>query len=303
MNKRIYLGNCLSCMCIHIGRVQLGAIMFHKRHTAILIVRHHSNYSRFMSSGYSISTCPPLASVHHVLFSAPAGHLHGHQDDSTRGLQTLQWQRIRPINGVNYKWFRNQKSFKLTVSLYNLTILHPTLYPWVLCVKNQLLCARWVLDYYCSPRFTFMKLHSLNAVAEWPGWWSIILQKAHSSTNCEELQYTHWVLAGWPHFVLLLHLSILFCSLQQQAIIKTTKTKPPEDCRPCNDGRTGQCIYAIFIILVASKLTASLYNLAILHSTLYLCVLRVKNQLCAISLSLVNTVQRCIILILVYKSV
>ena len=43
---------------------------------------------------------PPPASIHHVLFSASAGHLHGHQDDSIRGLQTLQWQRIRPINGI-----------------------------------------------------------------------------------------------------------------------------------------------------------------------------------------------------------
>ena len=267
-------------MSMHIGRVQLCKIMICKRHTAVLIVRHHFNYSRFMSSGYSISTCPPPASIHHVLFSAPAGHLQGHQDNSTRGLQTLQWQRIRPINGVNYKWFRNQKSFKLTVSLYNLTILHPTLYPWVLCVKNQLLCARLVLDYYCSPRFIFMKLHSLNAVAEWPaaGWWSIILQKAHSSTNCEELQYTHWVLAGWPRFALLLHLSILFCSLQQQAIIKTTKTKPPEDCRPCNDGRTGQCIYANVIILVASD---SLYHCTMLlfftlHCIFVFCVSKIS---------------------------
>ena len=118
-----------------------------KRHTAVLIVRHHSNYSRFMSSGYSISTCLPPASIHHVLFSAPAGHL-------------------------------------------------------------------------------------------------------------------HCVLAGWPRFALLLHLSILFCSLQQQAIIKTTKMKPPECCRPCNDGGLGQCIYANIIILVASD---SLY-----HSTISL---------------------------------
>ena len=43
---------------------------------------------------------PPPASIHHVLFSASTGHLHGHQDDSIRGLQTLQWQRIRPINGI-----------------------------------------------------------------------------------------------------------------------------------------------------------------------------------------------------------
>ena len=112
-------------------------------------------------------------------------------------------------------------------------------------------------------RLIFMKLHSLNAVSEWPGWWSIILQKAHSSTDCEELQYTHWVLAGWPphRFALLLHLSILFCTLQQQAIIKTTKTKPPEDCRPCNDRGAGHCIYANVIILVASN---SLYHCTIL---------------------------------------
>ena len=52
------------------------------------------------------------------------------------------------------------------------------------------------------------------------------------------------------------------------------------------------------------RLTVSLYNLTILHSTLYLWGLCVKNQLlCVISLSLVNTVQRCIILILVYKLV
>ena len=50
------------------------------------------------------------------------------------------------------------------------------------------------------------------------------------------------------------------------------------------------------------KLAVSLYNLTILHSTLYLSVVCVGNQqLCVISLSFVNTVQRCIILILVYK--
>ena len=34
------------------------------------------------------------------------------------------------------KWFHHQKSFKLTISLYTLTIPHYTLYFWILCVEN-----------------------------------------------------------------------------------------------------------------------------------------------------------------------
>ena len=140
-----------------------------------------------------------------------------------------------------------------------------------------------------------------------PYWTSLRLianQKAHSSTDCEELLYAHGILAGKPHFALLLHLFILFSSLQQQAVIKATKMNQSEDCRPCHDGGTGQCIYANFIKLIASN---SLHHCTILvfftpHCIFgYLCV---RNQLlCAISLSLFNTVQRCIILILVYKLV
>ena len=70
-------------------------------------------------------------------------------------------------------------------------------------------------------RFLFMDLHCSIWVAELI---SFILQKARTSTDCEKLQCAHGVLASWHTSPPLLHLSILFCTLQQQAIIKTTKT-------------------------------------------------------------------------------
>ena len=94
-----------------------------------------------------------------------------------------------------------------------------------------------------------------------------------------------------------------YLAMQQQTIIKTTKTNPPEDCRPCINRETGQCILANIIILVASNSLYHCTNLTILHSSLYLWVLCQNQLLCVISLSLVNTVQCCIILILVYKLV
>ena len=136
---------------------------------------------------------------------------------------------------------------------------------------DDLMNARLLLPPLTHP-FIFMSLHILNAVSEWPRWWSFVLQKTRTSTGCEELDYAHGVLANWPCFALHLHSSILFCSLQQQAIIKAIKTNPPEDCRPCNDRGTDQMGLSDLVIIIV-KLTVSLYNLTILHFTLYLRVL------------------------------
>ena len=78
----------------------------------------------------------------------------------------------------------------------------------------------------------------------------------------------------------------LFCSppaLCRPSSRLATKANPPEDCRPCNDGGTGQCILANIIILVASD---SLYHCTILLFFTPYCVFGVclsKTSVCVSS--------------------
>ena len=63
---------------------------------------------------FHLTLCPPPAAIRHVLLSAAVGHLHGHQDESTRGLQTyrchgwslLVWQAIPYFLPAGQVWQR-----------------------------------------------------------------------------------------------------------------------------------------------------------------------------------------------------